>query len=61
MAEVSITLAEVSMNLGRTVMADVSLGRSVNWPMCHLADQSDILVSNLFSACVAPWSFDFMR
>ena len=42
MAEVSITLAEVSMVFGRTVMTDVSFGRSVNWPMCHFADQSDI-------------------
>ena len=33
MAEVSITLAEVSMIFGRTVMADVSLGRSVNGPI----------------------------
>ena len=42
MAEMSITLAEVSMIFGRTVVADVSFGRSVNWPMFHLADQSDI-------------------
>ena len=40
MAEVSITLAEVSMIFGRTVMADVLFGRYVNWPMCHLADPS---------------------
>ena len=33
MAEVSITLAEMSMNLGRTVMTDVSFDRSVNWPI----------------------------
>ena len=33
MAEVSITLAELSMNLGRTVMTDVSIDRSVNWPI----------------------------
>ena len=43
MAEVSITLAEVSMIFGRTVMADVSLGRSVNGPIRQWADQSDIL------------------
>ena len=42
MAEVSITLAELSITFGRTVMADVSFDRSVNWPMCHLTDQSDI-------------------
>ena len=42
MAEVSITLAEVSMIFGRTVMADVSLGRSVNGPIRQWADQSDI-------------------
>ena len=46
MADVSITLAEVSMIFGRTVMADVSFGRSVNWPMCRLANQSDIQSSN---------------
>ena len=40
MAEVSITLAEVSMIFGRTVMADLSFGRCVIWPMCHLADPS---------------------
>ena len=44
MAEVSITLAEVSMIFGRTVMADVSLGRSVNGPIRQWADQSDIRV-----------------
>ena len=42
MAEVSITLAEVSMIFGRTVMADVSLDRSVNGPIRQWADQSDI-------------------
>ena len=49
MVEVSITLAEVSMIFGRTVMADVSFGRSVNWPMCHFADQSEIPLSLSFS------------
>ena len=34
MAELSVTLADVSMTFGRTVMAEVSTahGRSVNWP-----------------------------
>ena len=44
MAKVSITLAELSMIFGRTVMADLSFHRSVNWPMCHLTDQSDIRI-----------------
>ena len=48
MAEVSITLAEVSMIFGRTVMADVSLGRSVNGLIHQLADQSDYLVDRRF-------------
>ena len=48
MAEVSITLAEVSMIFGLTVMADVSLGRSVNGLIHQLADQSDYLVDRRF-------------
>ena len=36
MAELSVTLADVSMTFGRTVMAEVSTahGRSVIWPNC---------------------------
>ena len=42
MVKVSVTLAVVSLIFGRTVMVNVSFSRSVNWLMCHLADQSDI-------------------